>query len=516
MSQQNKSGWKKWLRYAGIAAAVGLVAVVSLYFYVTSAGFLKNSILPKVSETLGAKVTITDATIQPFSHVAIQGLSVTTTGTEPILKADTVRLRYKLSSFFGDTPTVDEITLEAPTFQLIQNADGTSNLDPILAALKKMETKPEAPKPADTSKPARISLKNFAINNAAFHITKFNKDGSKEVTDVTGVSLKLDQLGNDQSGALTLAAVLNQAKTLKGAAAPATALHADLKGKFTLAMDAALRPKSIQGETVLNVSQASGDLAELNGLNTTLHTDMSPTEIKSLELAFGRNGSSFGKVTVSGPFSAEKMEGQLNIVVSGIDRNALNLFALPLGYDLNKTALNGTQRLVLSQAGDKVELGGNLKISDFSVTANKLTTPILNIGLDYEMEMNAKQKTALVKSLSLAGTQGTSPLLKAALSSPLTLNLGSTAMEAGEADLTASLTKFKLKDWQAILGTNAPEGTVDASLKLQATKGGAMTSLTVDSTITGLTLMMGTNHTKAANVTAGVVATVKDMTTVDL
>src|SRR2546422_244410 len=116
----------------------GLLAlIVVLYFVVTSSAFFRGFILPRVARALNAEITVGDASISPFSQVVLRQLKVKTTGPEPLLQADEVRLRYSLWSVVGGHIKVDEVTLDSPTIQIVQNADGTSNLDPLLGKEEK-------------------------------------------------------------------------------------------------------------------------------------------------------------------------------------------------------------------------------------------------------------------------------------------------------------------------------------------------------------------------------------------
>ena len=45
-----------------------------------------------------------------------------------------MRLRYSLMDIIGGNIHVDEVTLASPTVTLVENPDGSSNLDPILKA----------------------------------------------------------------------------------------------------------------------------------------------------------------------------------------------------------------------------------------------------------------------------------------------------------------------------------------------------------------------------------------------
>ena len=127
---------RRWLRAIGWVVGILVILLVVVYFVATSSAFLKGVILPQVSKAMNAQVTVSDASISPFSQVVLHNLKVQTTGAEPLVSVAEVRLRYSLMDIIRGNIHVDEVTLSSPTVTLIQNPDGSSNLDPILKAQK--------------------------------------------------------------------------------------------------------------------------------------------------------------------------------------------------------------------------------------------------------------------------------------------------------------------------------------------------------------------------------------------
>src|SRR5437867_10146538 len=118
--------WPRTLMWFGIGF---LILLIILYLVATSAVFLKSVILPRVGKSMNATITVSDASISPFSRVMLKDLKVTTTGTEPLLTVEEVRAQYSLFRIIGGNIKVDEVTIASPVVQIIQNPDGSSNLD---------------------------------------------------------------------------------------------------------------------------------------------------------------------------------------------------------------------------------------------------------------------------------------------------------------------------------------------------------------------------------------------------
>src|SRR6185436_11375551 len=122
---------RRWLRVISFLFLFLILLLVVAYFVGTSSAFFKGVILPRASKAVGGQITVAEASISPFSHVYLRQLKVQTAGSEPLLQAEEVRLRHGLWSILGGTMKVDEVTVISPVVQLIENADGTSNLDPL-------------------------------------------------------------------------------------------------------------------------------------------------------------------------------------------------------------------------------------------------------------------------------------------------------------------------------------------------------------------------------------------------
>src|ERR1035437_10122959 len=144
-----------WLRAIAWLLGIVIVLLVVTYFVATSGAFFKGVILPRVGKAINAEVTVSDASISPFSQVVLHNLKVQTTGAEPLVTAAEVRLRYSLMDIIGGNIHVDEVGLSSATVTLVENADGSSNLDPILKSQKEKagEKKPEQPAKPPGAKP---------------------------------------------------------------------------------------------------------------------------------------------------------------------------------------------------------------------------------------------------------------------------------------------------------------------------------------------------------------------------
>src|SRR5262245_1535640 len=195
----------RWLRNGAIILAIVTALLVIGYFVVTSTAFRKGVILPRVGQSLGADITVQDASISPFSQVTLRKLVVKTSGLEPLVMADEVRARYDLLAILRGTIRVHEVTLLSPDVRIVREPDGQSNLDPLL-------TKGGKPPGPGSKQPSQLDVQNISLKNGHLLQLKKQKSGSAETTEFSNLDLSVDRLRNGQSGKANWSAVLKVAQ----------------------------------------------------------------------------------------------------------------------------------------------------------------------------------------------------------------------------------------------------------------------------------------------------------------
>ena len=485
-----------WLRALVAVFAVLLVLLVVVYFVATSSGFLTGVILPRVSKAMNAQITVSDASISPFSQVVLRGLKVQTAGTEPLLSAAEVRLRYSLMDILKGNIRVDEVTVTSPMVTLIENEDGTSNLDPLLKAEPKQAALPvpvPLAKPA-AGKPLMIDLKAVALTDATIRRVKNYANGSRDVTELSHVNVTLEDLKNGQTGKLALGADISLQQTN-------ATLQAKLTGNFTVALAADLKPTSIKGSTRLDVTKAEGALADAAALGSELSVEVTPTDLKEVAIRFQKGNSNLGELSISGPFDMLKLEGRLSIVLVGIDKQLLNLAGARNGMDFGGTTISSTNVVELAKGGSSITAKGEFDVHNFQLTRMNQTTPRLDLRKRYDVTVDRAQSTATLASMEVTGTQDGKTFLKAELTSPMQISWGNASNAVGDSALTLAITGFNLADWKPFLGDAAPAGLLNMTTKVLSQQGGKQVTLSFDSRIEHLTVNAGSNHIADATIT---------------
>lgn len=484
-SSPKKSGG--WLRKLGWVAGILIALLIVVYFVATSQAFLKGVILPQVSKAIDADVTVNDSHISPFSQVLIHGLKVQAHGDEPLLTVQEIRASYNLRAIIGGKIVVSEVAVESPVITVIQNADGTSNLDPFTK--KSATTTPPKPAPAKSTAPAKplaVDIQKIALNNATVRLIKKYADGGQDITEVSGLNFTVSNLQNGASGKIMLAAALAVQKAAQSNAA-AGALQADLKGGFDFTMTPDLKPASVTGNITFTVGSATGPLAQLNQFATTLDCDLTATELKQLALRFSRAGATLAEIRASGPFDAEKSEGKIHLEMTGIDKQALNLVGATSGMDFGPTTINSTNDIELSQGGNKISLAGRLDVANLQITKQGQTLPVFNVHEDYAVTVDQSASSATLTALNLNGTMNSQPLFQGGLSGPMAIAWGNTSNAVGDAAFNFNIPNLNLADLKAFTGDTGPEGTVNLKATLTSKNSGKDLAFTLDTKVNDLT-----------------------------
>lgn len=505
-----------WLRKLAWAAGILVVLVVVVYFVATSSGFLTGVILPKVSKSLGADVTVTSAQISPFSHVGLSDLKVQSAGDEPLLTVKEIHANYSLMSIIGGNIAVSEVVIESPVISVIQNADGTSNLDPFTKAAPKSETKATTKStPSESSKPPQIDIKKVALNNATVRLIKKYANGSQDVTEVTGLNFTVSDLKNGQSGKIELAAAITVQKAAQTNAAAAS-LQAKLAGGFDLALTPDLKPGSVKGSTTFTVSQATGPLADLNAFATTFNCELTPTDLKEIALRFAKADAKLAEIRISGPFDTAKSEGKLKLEISGIDKQALNLAGAASGMDFGTTTFNSSNDIELSNGGKMISLAGRFDLAKLQVIQKQQTSPTLDLHSDYAVKVDQAASSAVLQTLNLTGMQDSRAFLMVGLSSPMTIGLGGSSSAVGDAALSVVVTNLNLADWKSLAGDAAPGGMLNLVVKLVSQQAGKQLGFQVDTHLDNLTTGTGSAAVNQGNIRVQAGGSVADMKLVKL
>ena len=357
---------------------------------------------------------------RPFSAIVLRGLKVQPDPeAEPLVTASEVEVRYSLFDIIGGHINVSSVVLLNPVIQLIEKADGTSNLDPL-------QQRPPTTVPPESgakeNKPLQLSLGKVEIRNATLRRIKLHTEGGHDFAELGGLNLTLSNVGNGKIGSVNLTTETRVDQLGRGENSPGTnAVEADLRAAFNFALTADLKPQSLSGDATVDVTRMPMALREYAGMGLNLHCDLTPTELDQFSLVVKQRGRTLGRISARGPLDLARQEGRLKIDLSGLDRNTLNLVGSKLGVDFGDTGINSTNEIVLSEGGQSIAASGRVNVNRLSATRVGQVSPVLDLQLGYAVNLNRADSSALLKQFTLTAQQNGAPLLQGNLARPTTI-----------------------------------------------------------------------------------------------
>ena len=485
-----------WPKRLGIVAASVVVVLAGLYFVITSGWFVKSFVLPRVGTAMHATMEAGDVSLSPLSGAEIHQFTLRTTGTEPVVKIQELKVAYRLGAMMGGSIEVPEFSLVGPEVDIIIQPDGKSNLDALMATNSQTTASTKS-----SSKPLLVEIVKAALTKGKVRLTQLQADGGKQVIEINNLEFSAQDVKNAKAGKMSLSLDLSQTRTPKpGSTNVPDGLQASLRGNFDFQLDQQLLPSQVKGELRLAVTQGKGLYQELAGSSAILTCDATPGEIKQLMLQFERAGQKLGALSVSGPFDAAKREAHVKIDIKDIDRQALNLVGAGIGLDFRDTKINASSVIDILQRGQSIAAQGSLQVSQFGVTRGEVTTVPLDLRLDFGANADIAGKSGIVQALNIKATQRQVDLLTGGLDRPMNFSWGESMHGLNEATLSVNLNALNLDDWRAFLGPNPPSGIISIRAKLLTKKDARENTFDISTGIDSLTAAFGSNRLDRATV----------------
>lgn len=491
-----KGGKKKFLLLLILAVPLLIIAVLlGSFLYVTSDSFLQSQILPKVNEQLGGEVKVAKSKIKPFSQFAFDEVSVRSLkkdGLDPVFQVKQIDLQYDLMKLLsGKELNVSKFLVDSPRIVLKTFSDESSNFE--FNGAPSEET--DVPESDSSAQPIDININNIEIKNAYVLIESQQPDGSWSRQEIDGFNFSIDQLGGGRKGTIKISAssILNESGADK--------LIAALGGQFNIEMADDLAPSNIGGSIKVDVSEASGQLADLKDVAIGLDLALQPQKLENLSLSIVRGGNLLGKILATGPFDPEKGSADLTLTADQINKSVLNLLAVGTGGDFGRTSLTLKTQYQASENWSVHKVDGTLNGSSVEWIADGKATPATDLTAAFKADVDTGKSTALIPLLDIRATQSGREVIKAAIDNPLTVNYGSDKPTFSDAVLGVDITNFSLGSWTAALAPDVPAGgLLNSKMAITSRSNGQDISITMDTSVNGFEMAADGRRTPQADI----------------
>ncbi|GEM_PF-3963414 len=462
---------KTWMKIVLALLAVIVCGLGLLYGCLTSEWFITGQVLPRVGKAIGQPVTAGRLKVSLFSGVEIQNLAVGS-GSNQLLHANTVRLRYRLLRAFQGELAVDEILLDGVKVQVLPDAAGGAK--PPQPAKDPSARVKQGEKSKSGGLPLRPVIHNVRIVDASVYVKQAGENGQPLEFALEKFNLELPEFQLDKPTRIELRGDI---RFLQGPEIQLT--NAKLKGTLSAEIDSALQPRSVQLSVRLEEWAGHFRQIALDGrvvaAELALTGDGSRFELQRLRLAESLRGKEEAAIEVNGSGTLNPLTADLNVHVGPIQSSALNLAgALAGGLDFGQTLID-YQGTVRFQAGDRLGSAGKLSIRDAVVTAPsfKRALPPLTVNLDYALAVDLKTRAMTIDRLQSGVRESGREIVSLALSSPLTVSpaASGSGVQAAPAKLQLSIQRFNLLTANAFLpadgGTKLTGGELSADIRLE-------------------------------------------------
>ena len=265
MTSSGKRRFRRALRAALIAIGA-LVLLVALFvgWLHTSSGqeFVRARVEGALKQAFVGEVALGDLGFGLFGEIRVGKLSIKDAQGVEAIGVDEVRLAPAWRSLTGDAPTLEHLKVKGVRVHVVQNADGTTNLDHLA------RTKPEPPENAKPGKPPQhVTLTAFELDDVKVLVDR--ADGSRASFDLVHTYGSLDLAPATNGVDLEIPSL--RAEVALDSAAGGVAIR-----KFETAASAHLVERA--GDVKLGPTRASIEIAAAGKPPRAFDLDLAPIE----------------------------------------------------------------------------------------------------------------------------------------------------------------------------------------------------------------------------------------------
>jgi hypothetical protein len=450
-----------------LIAAGSLIVLLGLAWWIgTSNFFFQRFILPRLSRQLGVHIEVARAEIHPLSRVVLHEIRIQTATGQPILQAAQLRVRHHLMRLLGGQLDLEELLLDNPSLQVLLDARGHSNLDPLLQALQPPDSRPtSAAKPA--SPPLALRIGRLEIRNGAVLLRVTNSASEVLQISAGSIRLQIENLANDQKATLSAGCAI-QADHGPASAPPTRHLEATFETRAGFALDPALQPRELTLQSTASVTRAGGSWQPWANLRATLTAQLDPARLRELALRFFQGDQPLASLEIQGPLNWQTGQAELHLALTDLDARLLNLIGSAYGFDFGPTRAALHADLVASPQRQQITLAAQADLTPLQIRKTDIVTPATDLQVRFRATWDRTAEAVTLHELRCDGRHGPSPWLEAALSAPITWHPTRGLSAATNAALHIQIRDLDLADWKAVIGDTVRSGRVNLSLHMDA------------------------------------------------
>ncbi|MDW8380629.1 MAG: AsmA family protein [Verrucomicrobiota bacterium] len=483
-------GHRRWGRIALVVGGT-ILLLVGIWQLLTSNYFMQRVVLPMVSRQLNADILVDRIKLRPLKRLLVENLRVQPKGAEPLLEARVVTVEYRWQDLIQGRLTIDTLFVESPRVNLVLDAQGRSNLDPILHALAASKPSPQ-PQRGTTRGSVFFQLGQAEMRNGIIHVRRLSADAELLELQLAPFDLRITQFGSDQVGRVSLDGEVR----LQHASVASSATNrfvARCQTRAAFALGAQLDPVTLQVDAQLHVKQATGPWQAWAHTTLTFATQLESEQLQSLTLQLKRDTEPLATLAAQGVVRWNRREGSLQMQLSDVDARLLSLLGLAKGIDFGQTRISFRSTLLAEHAGRKLSLNGRLSADPFEARKGDLATPSARIEVDLGATLDLDGPSLLLQQLHLVASQGQNRWLEAALSAPLPISWRTNAIMTSDAALRLRMAGLDLAEWKPLLGNVSPSGRIFLDCDLVSQTQEPHLRLRASGQIQDLTVARGTN-----------------------
>lgn len=440
----------------GLLVVAGLLA--AFYFVVRSNAFLQAVVLPRLAATVNGTVTVGHIDWDPLTGFTLRDVAVRDADGGSEASAASVVARYHAWSALQGDWHFTSVRFDSPSLAIEQDAPSAS------PTARFWEAPPGSPWRHSLFRPSEWRVEKLEVKGGVLEFRRRLSDGSRVVSRIEGLDLTSTRPSEEEPAQVTVRSGVRLSRAGAGPGAALTgALVMQCEGQLAFLLSRRSMPVSFDADVRLKPVEATGDYAELAGIEARLRGSLAEKNLRACELRFDGPDGSLGRLELSGVVEPNSVDMLVDCVLTGLDHRVLNLLGGSFGMKFGESGIDGQARIDFSKNGSVINVNSGWQARRLSFEVAEGATPSLDLDLAFDVNLQLENQKAQVKSLALSGRQGTNEVIRVGV--PVTINLDWNRLnpkpDTTEANVEIAVNRLDLAAWRPLFGPRIPAGVLD-------------------------------------------------------